>query len=247
MIYPNLYQAKKRGEKQMAVLIDPDKATRDAIITMAELAEKGGVSYFLWGGSLVNETQAEYYLSLLKAHTQLPIVLFPGSIYQLSPQADALLLLQLISGRNPELLIGQHILAAPRIKRLGLEVIPTSYMYIDGGCPSSVGYMSNTQPIPANKIGIAQATALAGKMLGHKLCYMDAGSGALNPVNPAMIQAVAKEIDDLPLIIGGGIRTPQQAAMALEAGADLIVVGNRLEEDPLFLPALTTVVKKSLV
>ncbi len=247
MIYTNLYQAKKRGEKQMAVLIDPDKTNRDAIITMAELAENGGVSYFLWGGSLVNETQAEYYLSLLKAHTDLPIILFPGSINQLSAQADALLFLLLISGRNAELLIGQHVLAAPRIKRLGLEVIPTSYLYIEGGRLSSVGYMSNTQPIPADKYGIAQATALAGKMLGHKLCYLDAGSGALNPVSTQMIEAVASEITDLPLIVGGGIRTPEQAILALEAGADLIVVGNRLEEDPHFLPALSAVIKKTLV
>lgn len=247
MIYTNLYQAKKRGEKQMAVLIDPDKTSRDAIITMAELAENGGVSYFLWGGSLVNETQAEYYLSLLKAHTNLPIILFPGSINQLSAQADALLFLQLISGRNAELLIGQHVLAAPRIKRLGLEVIPTSYLYIEGGRLSSVGYMSNTQPIPADKYGIAQATALAGKMLGHKLCYLDAGSGALNPVSTQMIEAVSSEITDLPLIVGGGIRTPEQAILALEAGTDLIVVGNRLEEDPHFLPALSAVIKKTLV
>ena len=190
MVYSNLYQAKKRGEKQLAVLIDPDKANRNSIIAMTGLAEKGGVSYFLWGGSLVDETQADYYLSLLKAHTSIPIILFPGSIYQLSAQADALLFLQLISGRNPELLIGQHVLAAPRLKRLNLEVIPTSYMYIDGGRPSSVGYMSNTQPIPANKPGIAQATALAGKYLGHKICYLDAGSGALMPISDLMIKKV---------------------------------------------------------
>lgn len=246
MIYSNLYQAKKRGEKQMAVLIDPDKAKRDSIIAMADLAKKGGVSYFLWGGSLVNETQADYYLSLLKAHTQIPIILFPGSIHQLSAQADALFFLQLISGRNPELLIGQQVLAAPRLKRLNLEVIPTSYMYIDGGRLSSVGYMSNTQPIPANKLGIAQATALAGKYLGHKVCYLDAGSGALNPVSAEMISAVNQQIEDMPLVVGGGIRTPEQAISALDAGADLIVVGNRLEEDPHFLPALTAVINKTL-
>lgn len=247
MIYNNLYQAKQRGEKQLAVLVDPDKTNRDAIITIAELANSGGVSYFLWGGSLVNETQADYYLSLLKAHTKIPIILFPGSIHQLSPQADALLFLSLLSGRNPELLVGQHVLAAPKIKRMNLEVISTSYLYIDGGRPSSVGYMSNTQPIPADKTGIAAATALAGKYMGHKVCYMDAGSGALNPVSPAMIQAVAKQIEDLPLIVGGGIRTPQQASAALDAGADLIVVGNKLEEDPLYLPSLTAILKKTFV
>ena len=243
MIYPSLLDARLKGEKQLAVLIDPDKTDRKLITRLCELAAQGGVNYFLWGGSLVNETQAEYYLSFLRAHTKLPIILFPGSIYQLSAQADALLFLSMISGRNPELLIGQHVLAAPRIKRLNLEVIPTGYLYIDGGTTSSVGYMSNTQPIPANKPEIAQATALAGKYLGHRLIYLDAGSGAKNPVNAAMIQAVRKEIDDLPLIVGGGIRHPEQAEKAFGAGADCIVVGNSLEESPDLLPELAAVVK----
>ncbi len=243
MIYPSLLDARRKGEKQLAVLIDPDKTDRKLITRLCELAERGGVHYFLWGGSLVNETQAEYYLSFLRAHTKLPIILFPGSIYQLSAQADALLFLSMISGRNPELLIGQHVLAARRIKRLNLEVIPTGYLYIDGGTTSSVGYMSNTQPIPANKPEIAQATALAGKYLGHRLIYLDAGSGAKNPVNATMIKAVRKEIDDLPLVVGGGIRHPEQAAMALSAGADCIVVGNSLEESPDLLPELAAVVK----
>lgn len=243
MIYPSLLRARQQGEKQMAVLIDPDKTNRKAIIRLCELANEGGVSYFLWGGSLVNETQAEYYLSLLRAHTKLPIILFPGSIYQLSAQADALLFLSLISGRNPELLIGQHVLAAPRIKRMQLEVIPTGYMYIDGGCPTSVGYMSNTQPIPANKPEIARATALAGKYLGHKVIYLDAGSGAKQPVTQAMIEAVRSETEELPLIVGGGIRSQEQAAAALQAGADCIVVGNSLEEQPELLGELAAVVK----
>ncbi|MEO0724098.1 MAG: geranylgeranylglyceryl/heptaprenylglyceryl phosphate synthase [Bacteroidota bacterium] len=243
MIYPSLLRACQRGEKQLAVLIDPDKTNRKAIIRLCELANQGGVNYFLWGGSLVNETQAEYYLSLLRAHTQLPIILFPGSIYQLSAQADALLFLSLISGRNPELLIGQHVLAAPRIKRMQLEVIPTGYLYIDGGALSSVGYMSNTQPIPGNKPEIARATALAGKYMGHKLIYLDAGSGAEKPVSQAMIEAVRSEIEELPLIVGGGIRSQKEAAAALQAGADCIVVGNSLEEQPELLGELAAVVK----
>jgi putative glycerol-1-phosphate prenyltransferase len=243
MIYPSLLAARQTGEKQLAVLIDPDKTNRDLIIRLSELAEEGGVNYFLWGGSLVNETQAEYYLSLLRAHTKLPIILFPGSIYQLSAQADALLFLSMISGRNPELLIGQHVLAAPRIKRLQLEVIPTGYLYIDGGTNSSVGYMSNTQPIPADKPEIAQATALAGKYLGHRVIYLDAGSGAKHAVSTAMIKAVRKEIEELPLIVGGGIRQPEQAYQALAAGADCIVVGNSLEENPELLPQLAAVVR----
>ena len=242
MIYNSLRQARQQGEKKLAVLIDPDKADRQMIIRLAELAARGGVSYFFWGGSLVNETQAEYYLSLLRAHTQLPIVLFPGNIYQLSSQADALLFLSLISGRNPELLIGQQVLAAPRVKRLELEVIPTGYMYIDGGSPTSVGYMSNTQPIPADKPEIARATALAGMYMGQRVIYLDAGSGAKRAIPPQMIEAVRREVP-LPLIVGGGIRTPMQAADALNAGADLIVVGNSLEKDPELLTDLTAVLR----
>lgn len=246
-IYPTLLDAHQTGVKQLAVLIDPDKTNRNAILELCELAHRGGVSYFLWGGSLVNEVQAEYYLSLLRAHTALPIVLFPGSIYQLSEQADALLFLCMISGRNPDLLIGQHVLAAPRIKRLRLEVISTSYMYIDGGRPSSVGYMSNTQPIPANKPEIARATALAGKYLGHRLTYLDAGSGALHPVSVDMIRAVREETAGMPLIVGGGITNATQAENALLAGADCIVVGNSLEENPQLLPELAAVVKGVMV
>ena len=243
MIYTSLLQAHKNDAKQLAVLIDPDKTNRSSILRLCEIANQGGVSYFLWGGSLVNETQAEYYISLLRAHTAIPIVLFPGSIYQLSSHADALLFLCMISGRNPELLIGQHVLAAPRIKRLKLEVIPTSYMYIDGGSLSSVGYMSNTQPIPGNKPEIARATALAGKYLGHKLIYLDAGSGALQPVSAEMISGVRKEVEDLPLIVGGGIRNTEQASRALRAGADCIVIGNSLEENPEILREMTQLVK----
>ncbi|MEZ4984671.1 MAG: geranylgeranylglyceryl/heptaprenylglyceryl phosphate synthase [Saprospiraceae bacterium] len=243
MIYNSLLQAHKQGHKQLAVLIDPDKTDRESILALCELAAAGGVHYFFWGGSLVNETQAEYYISLLRAHTKLPIVLFPGSIYQLSAQADALLFLSMISGRNPDLLIGQHVQAAPRIKRMNLEVIPTSYMYIDGGRPSSVGYMSNTQPIPADKPEIARATALAGKYLGHKVTYLDAGSGALYPVSGTMIAAVRKEINEMPLVVGGGIASAAQAEIAFTHGADCIVVGNSLETNPHLLPELATVVK----
>ncbi|RME95143.1 MAG: geranylgeranylglyceryl/heptaprenylglyceryl phosphate synthase [Bacteroidetes bacterium] len=239
MTLASLRRARQSGEKQLAVLIDPDKTNRNAIIKLAELSALGGVSYFLWGGSLVNETQANYYLSLLRAHTKLPIVLFPGSIYQLSDQADSLLFLAMISGRNPELLIGQHVLAAPRIKKMNIEVIPTGYMYIDGGHLSSVGYMSNTQPIPADKPEIARATALAGIYLGHQVIYLDAGSGALQPVGEAIIRGVRQEIGDTPLIVGGGIRTKAQAQAAFASGADLIVVGNSLEENPDLLPELT--------
>lgn len=242
MILDRILSATAAGQKQLAVLIDPDKTSRDHISALCQLAEQGMVDYFLWGGSLISESQAEYYLAYLKAHTDKPIVLFPGSINQLYGQADALLLLSLISGRNPELLIGQHVIAAPRIKRLRLEPIPTGYILIDGGTPTSVAYMSNTAPIPANKPTIASCTALAGEQLGLKIIYLDAGSGAHRPVSPEVIRAVRKEVS-LPLIVGGGIRTGEAARAILDAGADLLVVGNALEADTGRLPAIAEAVR----
>ncbi len=243
MVYPLLSEARAAGKKLLAVLIDPDQARRENLMQLADYANAGQVDVFLWGGSLVNAPQAEYYLKLLKSKlTTTPVVLFPGSVYQLDGQADALFLLSLISGRNPELLIGKHVQVAGRIKLLGIETIPTGYILIDGGQPTSVSYMSNTTPIPADKPPIAAATALAGAQLGLKLIYMDAGSGAQQPIHPTMIHAVRREVD-LPLVIGGGIRTPARAALALEAGADMIVVGNGLEKDNEWLPELAAAVR----
>jgi putative glycerol-1-phosphate prenyltransferase len=174
----------------------------------------------------------------LKASTEVPVVLFPGSVYQLDGQADGLLLLSLISGRNPEFLIGHHVTVAGRIKRLGLPTVPTGYLLIDGGRPTSVSYMSGTTPIPADKPPIAAATALAGEQLGLKLIYLDAGSGAQNPIPASVIRAVREEVD-LPVVVGGGIRSEQAAREALRAGADLIVVGTALENDPEWLHRLS--------
>lgn len=244
MILTSLEQACRQGRKQLAVLIDPDKTSRDRLQHLSAMAGKGMIDYFFWGGSLVSEAQAEYYFSFLKAHTDRPVILFPGNIYQLNPQADAVLLLSLISGRNADLLIGQHVLAAPRIKRLQLEAIPTGYLLIDGGKPTSVGYMSNTQPIPADKPEIARCTALAGEMLGQRTIYLDAGSGARQPVSAEMIAAVRAEVK-LPLIVGGGIRQVAQAEAALQAGADVLVVGNGLEENTDWLPSLSGAVKRA--
>lgn len=153
------------------------------------------------------------------------------------------MLLSLISGRNPDLLIGQHVVAAPYLRQSGLEVISTGYMLIDGGAPTSVGYISNTNPIPADKTDIAVCTALAGEMLGLKVLYLEAGSGAQTPVSEAMISAVRQAVQ-LPLIVGGGIRTPERARASLMAGADILVVGNGVERDPALLPAIAAVVKE---
>ncbi len=242
MIYNRLLEAKQKGRKQLAVLIDPDKTNREAILHLTKLAAQCQVDYFFWGGSIITSDSAEYYLSLLRAHTEIPVVLFPGSVYQLTDQADALLLLSLISGRNPDLLIGQQVLAAPRIRRLGLEAISTGYMLIDGGNPSSVSYMSNTQPIPADKIEIACSTALAGEMLGMKLIYLDAGSGARRAVSANMVRAVRKTVN-CPLIVGGGLSNPEAVHEVLKAGADCIVVGNSLEENPDWLLTLSAIIQ----
>ena len=241
MVYPTLTQARATGRKLLAVLIDPDKARKDNLELLADYAAAGHVDLFLWGGSLVNAPQAEFYLRLLKASTSVPVVLFPGSTYQLDANADAIFLLSLLSGRNPDLLIGRHVQVAGRLKRMQLETMPTGYLLIDGGKPTSVSYMSNTTPIPADKAAIAAATALAGQQLGMGLIYMDAGSGAQQPVTPEMIACVRREID-LPLVVGGGIRTPERAAQALHAGADMVVVGNGLERDSSWLPELATAV-----
>lgn len=230
-IYAGLTEAKKRGEKRLAVLFDPDKfelpATRQAMLAAIEAK----VDYFFIGGSLTVGNQLEALLATLRANCSIPLVLFPGNTLQLSQQADALLFLSLISGRNPELLIGQHVLAAPHLAKSPLEIISTGYILVDGGVRTSVQYMSNTQPIPADKNDIAVSTALAGVLLGLKMIYLEAGSGALNPVSESMISAVRDAIP-APLMVGGGIRTPEQAAAAWRAGADLVVVGNALERDP---------------
>ena len=243
MVYPLLTSARAAGRKLLAVLIDPDKARTENLERLADFANDGYIDVFLWGGSLVNSSQAEYYLGLLKAKLNAtPVVLFPGSTYQLDDRADAIFLLSLLSGRNPDLLIGRHVQVAGRLKRMQLETISTGYLLIDGGRPTSVSYMSNTTPIPADKAPIAAATALAGEQLGMKLIYMDAGSGASNPVSPELIHCVRQEVN-LPMVVGGGIRTPERAAAALEAGADMIVVGNALERNSDWLPELSQAVK----
>ena len=173
-------------------------------------------------------------LEYIKSNCTIPTILFPGSLYQINKKADAILFLSLISGRNPELLIGKHVLAAPILKKSGIEVLPTGYMLIDGGQPTTVSYVSNSLPIPNNKPKIAAATALAGEMLGLKLNFLDAGSGALTPITGEMIRAVKDKIS-VPLIVGGGLKKTVDVEAALNSGADLVVIGNRIEEDIDFL------------
>jgi len=229
-LYTQLVDQKKAGKKSFAVLIDPDKVDNAAIEQLVGLATDAKVDYFFVGGSLVISNHLDECIRQIKTSCNIPVILFPGSPSQVSRYADGLLYLSLISGRNPELLIGQHVLSATQVKNSGLEIISTGYMVVDGGAPTAVTYISNATPIPADKNDIAMCTAMAGEMLGMKLIYMDAGSGAKRPITELMIEKVAQNIE-VPLIIGGGITDPEKAYLNCKAGADIIVVGNAIEKD----------------
>ncbi len=223
-------------KRLFALLIDPDKHTSKSLLDICKNANDTGVDLIFVGGSLLNNN-IDSSIEFIKSHTKIPILLFPGNLLQISDKADGILLLSLISGRNPDLLIGNHVLASSHIKRSNLEVLPTGYILIEGGKTTSVEYMSNTQPIPAGKTDIAVATAIAGEMLGLKYIYLEAGSGANNSVNLEMIENVKKNIN-IPLIVGGGFRTEDDIKKAAIAGADVIVVGTVLEQKPQILPFL---------
>lgn len=215
--------------KKFALLIDPDKYKVHTLIATLYAAEELKINLILVGGSLVSD-RIDATIEVIGKNTNIPVVLFPGSLLQLSNKADAILLLSLISGRNPEYLIGNHVLAAPYLKRTNLEVIPTGYILVGEGSPSSVEYISNTQPIPPTKFDLVSATAMAGEFIGNKLIYLESGSGAPNPVSPDLIKEVKRNIS-IPLVVGGGLRTPEQVATISKAGADMVVVGNAIENN----------------
>ncbi len=230
-ILQQLQLLKKERKGGFAVLIDPDGITEESMPEIARLCNAAKVTFLFLGGSLMLSNHIQKIISIFKNISNIPIVLFPGHPSQVEVQADGLFFLSLISGRNPDLLIGQHVIAAPKIKQSQLEVIPTGYMVIEGGKPTTVSYISNSMPIPADKPDIALCTAWAGELLGLRTLYMDAGSGAQTPISTEMIQRVANNVE-IPLIIGGGIKTAQQAKANLEAGAQVIVVGNAIEKNP---------------
>lgn len=232
-----LNTARHSANGQIAVLIDPDKTMPDTLGALVELSIRAGVDYFFIGGSLIVNNRLDACLEFIRRHSRIPLVLFPGDSFQLSYRADALLFLSLISGRNPELLIGRHVITAPYLRMSPLEIISTGYMLVDGGVPTSVSYISNTAPIPHDKADIAACTAMAAEMLGMTCVFMDAGSGAKRPVSAEMIAAVRSAVQ-MPLLVGGGIRTVEQAEESVRAGADVIVVGNVLESDPSLIIAL---------
>jgi phosphoglycerol geranylgeranyltransferase len=222
----------QQGKKSIAVLVDPDKAEDPArLLQMINLVSENCVDFFFVGGSLVTTTNLSSVINQIKENISIPVILFPGSSLQIDPAADAILFLSLISGRNPDLLIGQHVVAAPILKNNKMEVMSTGYILINSGRTTSVAYISNTTPIPDDKYSLAACTAMAGEMLGLQLIYLDAGSGAEKEISAKMIATVRKSVN-VPLIVGGGINTAQKAITALEAGADMIVIGNALEKDP---------------
>ncbi len=213
----------------LAVLIDPDKC-RGSVLSSTIAALKTSVPDFIFVGGSFTLNSVDSLIEVLREETKTEIILFPGHTSQFSNKANALLYLSLLSGRNAEFLIGQHINSALMIKRSNIEVIPTGYLLIDGGKSSSVEYISNTRPIPRDKNEIALSTAVAAELMGMKLVYLEAGSGAEVPVPVDMISYVSKGLS-LPLIVGGGIRTTEQLTNAFQAGADLVVVGNAFEQN----------------
>jgi putative glycerol-1-phosphate prenyltransferase len=230
-IYQNICRHAANGKKQLCLLIDPDKYTDKDLMASMQIVNRSAVDLIFVGGSLLVDNRVGECIRIIKDSSDVPVVLFPGSPAQIHEEADAILLLSLISGRNADLLIGRHVEAAPMLRKSGLEIISTGYMLVDSGQQTTASYISNTVPIPHNKADIAACTAMAGEMLGLKLLYLDGGSGAQKPVSAKMIAAV-KEHTNLPLVIGGGIRSQAQLREACAAGADVVVIGNILESEP---------------
>ena len=226
MVYTQLVKSQKG---LFALLVAPDKYRVDDLINLSQRAQTADVDMILLGGSITQASIADTLLTI-RRYTSIPIVLFPGNAMQFVPTADAILLLSLISGRNPDFLIGNHVLVSHSLHQSGMEIIPTGYNLVESARVTSVQYMSGTVPIPRDKSDIVVATALAGQQLGLKSIYLEAGSGAELPVSTQIISEVRKCVD-LPIIVGGGLRNPEQVKAARNAGASMVVVGNALEKD----------------
>lgn len=229
-IYQKLLKVKEEKGAGFLVLIDPDRLSTEQIKELGLKSQKAGVDGFLIGSSLLLTNRFDQAVKELKNSVSVPVIIFPGNAYQVSRYADAILFLSLISGRNPQLLIGEQVKAAPLVKDFGVEPIPTGYLIMESGKRTAVLYMSNTQPIPKDKPDIACAHALAGEYLGMKFIFLEAGSGAENPVPDEIIKAV-KDFITIPIIVGGGVKTPEQARSKVDAGASFVVVGNALEKN----------------
>lgn len=228
-VYEQLLDVKESGEKGLIVLLDPDKFSSEKLRKSAYKAEESGARAVLIGGSYIGNNDFDETIQSVKEAIDIPLIIFPGSCDQVSKYADAILYISLISGRNPNYLIGEQVKAAPLIKKFELEAISTGYILVESGKVTAIEFVSDTKPIPRDQIGIAIAHAMAAEILGMKMVYLEAGSGAKNTIPEGMVYAVSKNID-IPLIVGGGIRTPDEARKITEAGADFIVIGNILEE-----------------
>jgi putative glycerol-1-phosphate prenyltransferase len=224
-----IQRASKNEAKLLAILLDPDKTSIDALPKISQKIARLKAHFIFVGGSFVKNDATGLFVDTLKAHTQIPVILFPGDYSQVTDSADGLLFLSLLSGRNPEYLIEQQIKSVPYLINSILEIIPTGYILIDGGTQSSVLKISNTTPIPQDNIELAVATAVAGMYKGKQLIYLEAGSGAKTPVNPNMIAKVKENIN-IPLLVGGGIKTKKQLQSAYQSGADLVIIGTAFEE-----------------
>jgi len=227
-IYAEFQDLKHNQRKALAILIDPDRLKPSEVKKTVKKINKAKADYIFVGGSFISHNHFKKIVKKLQKHSDLPVIIFPGSTMQISKKADALLFLSLISGRNPEYLIGKQVEAAPILQQIGLETISTGYILVENGHTTSVEYITNTKPIPRRKTGLALATALAGQMLGHKLIYLEAGSGALESVPLSMIQKIHKHLN-IPLIVGGGVKNRQQILEIWNAGADIVVVGTAFE------------------
>jgi len=229
-IIEQIRNSKKNNKKIISILIDPDKTTEDKLTSTIKLCNANKIDFIFFGGSLINSSLSKHYLRLIKKNSKIPIILFPGTNTKICNGADGFLLLSLISGRNPNFLIGKHVEQAFKLKESSLEIIPTGYILVGNEKNTAVSYISNTSPIPSEQHDIGAATAIAGELLGFQLIYLDAGSGSTNSVSENMILNVSKNID-CPIIVGGGLNTIEKIELALENGADVVVVGNAVEKN----------------
>lgn len=237
-VWHTIDTARRENRKLVARLIDPDHVdSTDALMDLGRDARSMGIDLFFLGGSLITDRPDFDPVAALKSSTDVPVVLFPSTPAQLNAAADAVLFLSLISGRNPEFLIGHHVAAAPLLRKMNLEILPTGYMLVDCGRPTTAQYISHSFPVPYNKADVAAATALAGEMLGLKLTYLDGGSGADRPPSAEMVTAVRRTVSG-PIVVGGGIRSADQAETLWRAGADVVVIGNGARSNPDLIPSL---------